>query len=170
MAMDELAGRLTDAAAGMEALRPAVAAGEPWPLSDDYGTEPESDWGPKEVLAHVSEMLPYWLGQVEAILAAPAAASAADGAPAFGRVATDENRLARIGDDRHLPAGELLDRIGGSAATVRSRLTSLTPAELERSGAHPRLGEMTVPAIFERFVVSHLEEHVRQLTEVLARD
>jgi hypothetical protein len=170
MAMDELAGRLTDAAAGMEALRPAVAAGEPWPLSDDYGTEPESEWGPKEVLAHVNEMLPYWLGQVEGILAVPAAASAADGAPPFGRVATDENRLARIGEDRSLPASELLDRIGGSAATVRSRLISLTPAELERSGTHPRLGEMTVPSIFERFVVSHLEEHVRQLTEVLARD
>jgi DinB family protein len=164
MAMDELAERLTDAAAGIEALRPAVVGGEPWPLSDDYGTEPESTWGPKEVLAHVGEMLPYWLGQVEAILAAPAA----DGPPAFGRVATDENRLARIGDDRRLPAGELMDRIGASAATVGARMGELTSAELERSGAHPRLGEMTIPAIFERFMISHLEEHLRQLTEILA--
>ena len=166
MAMDELADRLTGAAGGIEALRPAVVGGEPWPLSDDYGTEPESTWGPKEVLAHVGEMLPYWLGQVEAILAAPAA----DGAPAFGRVATDENRLARIGDDRRLPAAELMDRIRESAATVHARMGELTPAELERSGAHPRLGEMTIPAIFERFMISHLEEHVRQLTEILAGD
>ena len=166
MAMDELADRLTDAAGGIEALRPAVVGGEPWPLSDDYGTEPESTWGPKELLAHVGEMLPYWLGQVESILAGPAG----DGAPAFGRVATDENRLARIGDDRRLPAGELMDRIRDSAASVRARMGELTAAELERSGTHPRLGEMAIPAIFERFMVGHLEEHVRQLTEILASD
>ena len=165
MAMGELAGRLTDAAAAMDAFRPAVVAGEPWPLSADYGTEPESAWGPKEVLAHVAEMLGYWLGQVETILAAPAT----NGAPAFGRVATDENRLVRIGEDRRLPAGELLDRIGESASAVETRMGSLTPAELERSGTHPRLGEMMIPAIFERFMISHLEEHVRQLDEVLAR-
>ena len=165
MALDELADRLAAGAAGMEGLREGVVAGEPWPLSDAYGAEPESDWGPKEVLAHVAEMLSYWLGQVEAILAAPRA----DGAPGFGRVATDETRIARIGADRRLPAGELLDRIGEAALAVRSRMGALTPAELERSGVHPRLGEITVPAIFERFVIGHLEEHVEQLTELLAR-
>ena len=166
MAIDELSDRLAAGAAGIEALRPGVVSGEPWPLSDAYGAEPESDWGPKEVLAHVGEMLPYWLGQVEAILVAPPA----NGAPPFGRVATDETRIARIGEDRRLPGAELLDRIGASAAAVRERMAELTPAELDRSGVHPRLGEMTVPAIFERFMVSHLEEHVRQLSEVLARD
>ncbi|HEX5012908.1 MAG TPA: DinB family protein [Candidatus Limnocylindrales bacterium] len=165
MAIDELADRLATAAAGIEALHPAVAAGEPWPLSDDYGTEPESAWGPKEVLAHVAEMLPYWLGQVETILASPSGA----GPPPFGRVATDEKRLYRIGADRRLPASELVDQIGESAATVRARLLALMPAELERSAVHPRLGEMTVPAIYERFIIGHLEEHVRQLGEVLGR-
>jgi len=37
----------------------------------------------------------------------------------------------------------------------------------DRTGVHVRLGEMAIPAIFERFVVSHLEEHVRQLHEVI---
>jgi len=35
-----------------------VTAGEPWPLAEDYGTGPEASWGPREVLAHVEEMLP----------------------------------------------------------------------------------------------------------------
>ena len=165
MAIDELSDRLAAGAAGIEALRAGVVAGEPWPLSDAYGVEPESDWGPKEVLAHVGEMLPYWLGQVEAILAA----QPENGAPPFGRVATDERRIARIGEDRRLPAGELLDRIGASAAAVGARMGELTPAELERSGVHPRLGEMTIAAIFERFLIGHLEEHVRQLSEALAK-
>ena len=162
--MDDLLDRLAGAAAGMEALRGRVVAGEPWPLSDDYGTEPESEWGPPEVLAHVAEMLPYWLGQVDAILASPSGET-----PTFGRVATDAGRLARIGEDRRLPVGELLDHVASGASTVGLRLAQLTPEEAGRAGVHPRLGEMTVPAIVERFVAGHLEDHVRQLDEVAVR-
>jgi DinB family protein len=164
MALEELAARLAAAAAGMESLRPTVVAREPWPLSDAYGAEPESDWGPKEVLAHVAEMLGYWLAQVDAIVAAPSGA-----APSFGRIATDPDRIARIGEDRRLPADELFDRVAAAASDVGRRMVSLSPEELARSGVHPRLGEMVLPAIFERFMVSHLEEHVRQLSEVLDR-
>ena len=149
----------------MESLRPRVVAREPWPLSDAYGAEPESDWGPKEVLAHVAEMLGYWLAQVDAIVAAPGG----DSAPPFGRVATDPDRIARIGEDRRLPADELFDRVAAAASDVGRRMVTLSPDELARRGIHPRLGEMALPAIFERFMVSHLEEHVRQLSEVLDR-
>jgi hypothetical protein len=165
MATTELADRLATATAGIESLRADVVAREPWPLSEAYGTEPESNWGPKEVLAHVAEMLGYWLAQVEAIVASPAGGEP----PSFGRVATDPDRIARIGADRDLPAGELFDRIDAASADVQRRLAELSTDELARSGVHPRLGEMTVPAIFERFIVSHLEEHVRQLSEVLDR-
>ena len=60
--------------------------------------------------------------------------------------------------------------MAGSASTAGRRLAELTPTEAGRSGVHPRLGEMTVQGIVERFLVGHLEEHVRQLDEVLARD
>jgi hypothetical protein len=164
-AMQDLIHRLTVAATDMEGLRPSVVAGEPWPLSAAYGAEPESDWGPKEVLAHVEEMLEYWPRQVDGILAAPPA----DGPPTFGRVATDETRIGRIGADRQLPADELFDRVAACARDVETRMAAIPPQDQARSGVHVRLGEMTIPAIFERFVVSHLEEHVRQLREVGAR-
>ena len=32
-------------------------AGEPWQLAEDYGTGPEASWGPREVLAHVEEII-----------------------------------------------------------------------------------------------------------------
>jgi hypothetical protein len=163
--MDELIDRLAGGAADMEALRADVVGREPWQLSDAYGTEPESDWGPKEVLAHVAEMVPFWVGQVDDILATPVDG----GPPAFGRVATDTVRIARIGDDRHLPADELFDRIAAAAAAAAGRLAEVTPPELAQTGVHARLGEMTVPAIVERFVVGHLNEHVAQLREVLGR-
>jgi hypothetical protein len=163
--MDDLPDRLAASRRNLEGLRPSIESGEPWPLSTAYGAEPESDWGPKEVLAHVGEMAPYWLGQVEAILGAPAGPEPRP----FGRVATDPTRIDRIGRDRERPAAELLAEIDAGLASVAARLPALTAADRARRGLHPRLGEMTVEAIVERFVVDHVEEHVRQLEEILAR-
>jgi hypothetical protein len=84
-AMDDPAARLRNAGTALLELRDPLAAGEPWPLSTDYGHTPESDWGPREVLGHVDEMLPYWVDQLETVLAADPATPAH-----FGRVATDE--------------------------------------------------------------------------------
>jgi hypothetical protein len=48
-------------------------------------------------------------------------------------------------------------------------MPELTPADIERVGVHPSRGELSVEAIFERFVVGHLEDHVSQLGEIVAR-
>ena len=62
--LDRLAGR---PGTGSRATRPAVEAGAPWPLAAVYDDSDEARWGPREVLAHVAEMLPYWLGEIERI-------------------------------------------------------------------------------------------------------
>jgi DinB superfamily len=160
---EELVRRLEAGRTAMAGLREAVVAREPWPLSDAYGAEPESDWGPKEVLAHVAEMAPYWLSQIDKVLAGPPEPTP------FGRVATDPGRIERIGRDRGLPADELFNRIDRSLADVAARLRQLDEADEARLGSHTRLGEMRVGAMFERFIVGHVEDHVRQLGEILAR-
>ncbi|HEY8847301.1 MAG TPA: hypothetical protein VIM24_11615, partial [Candidatus Limnocylindrales bacterium] len=81
--MDSPAERLKHAGSELLDLRGPLVAGEPWPLSAAYGTEPEADWGPREVLAHVNEMLPYWATELRVILAGDPA-----GATPFGRVST----------------------------------------------------------------------------------
>jgi hypothetical protein len=163
--VEDLIRRLEDARVAIAVRRAGIDRGEPWPLSAAYGTEPESDWGPKEVLAHTAEMIPFWSGEIERILASPVEA---DPVP-FGRVATDPNRIGRIGRDRALPAGELFDRIDADAIATGARLTALDADALERRGLHPRAGDMTIPAIVERFIVVHLEEHVEQLDAIVAR-
>jgi hypothetical protein len=160
---DALEHRLEASRAALIVLRQDVERREPWPLSQVYGAEPESNWGPKEVLAHVAEMVPYWLDQIEVVLTAPA-----DGVP-FGRVATDPKRIDRIGRDRTLPAGELFDRIDRAMADAARLQRRLDADAKGRRGTHPRLGEMTIDAMVERFIVGHLEEHVRQLEENLTR-
>ena len=123
----------------------------------DFGVEPEAVWGPPEVLAHVTEMLPYWLGEIERVI---------DGGQEpvpFGRVATDPLRLGVIERDRSLPMRELLARLDAGVDRYARRLPELDAAAVDRRGAHTTLGDMTVAQMLERFVVSHLEDHARQL-------
>jgi hypothetical protein len=160
---EELAERLRTAWTSFAALRPQVEAGDPWPLSDNFGTEPEASWGPRETLAHVEEMLPFWLGEIERILDG----RPPDGSVSFGRVSTDEIRLAVIERDRTLPLRELFERSEESVARIARRLPELGEDDFGRRGEHPRLGPMTVGQIVDRFLCGHLEEHAAQLREVV---
>ena len=145
-------------------LGPELAAGEPWPLTDVYGPGPESSWGPREVLAHVSEMLPYWMGEIELILDAGAGMEP----PAFGRTETDELRVGIIGRDRGFPARELLGRIEVEARRISRRFRALNEEDAGLVGRHPRRGDISVREIAESFITGHIEGHVTQLREILA--
>lgn len=161
---DDVSSTIRTATQALEQLRPALEAGAPWPLATRFDHDPEASWGPNEVLAHTAEMLPYWLGEVERILAGPP-----EPVP-FGRIGTDPVRVALIERDRTLPVGVLLDRVEAAADQWLARLTALTPVQRAKVGLHPRLGEMTVESIVERQVVGHLSEHVRQLETTLGMD
>jgi hypothetical protein len=144
-------------------VAPRVAAGEPWALAEDYGTGPEASWGPREVLAHVAEMLPFWLGEMERVLDG-------DGQQPvpFGRTAEDPLRLGIIERDRSLPLRVLFRRIDAGFDAWADRIASLEPADQSRVGVHPRLGDMPASAFLERFVLGHAEDHVTQLTDILS--
>lgn len=166
--LSEPARRLRAAAGEIRGLQPELEARAPWPLSDVYGPGPESSWGPPEVLAHVAEMLPYWLGEIERILD-PHEQSAAGGEPVqFGRVEGDTLRVGLIGRDRTFPMRELVDRIEASSERVARRLEALTDPEVARRGQHPTRGPMVVSDMLEPFLIGHIEGHVRQLREILA--
>ncbi len=154
--------RLADARADFEALSGRVAAGEPWPLAAAFGTEPEASWGPREVLAHVAEMLPFWLGELERVVAGDG------GSPVpFGRIADDALRIGLIDRDRSLPLRVLFVRIDAGLGAWLDRLPTLTDTDRAKVGLHPRLGEMPVGGIAEQFVIGHGEEHVVQLGSIL---
>ena len=161
MAANDIADRLLDARSRLDALRGAVEGGTPWPASENFGAEPESSWYPPELLAHVAEMVPYWMGQIERIL---------EGYPEpvpFGRVQTDVERIAAIGRDRALPVGDLFDHIATRTDAAAGRLGELSAEQLERRGTHPTRGEMTVGAVVERMLINHIGEHVEQLESIL---
>ena len=161
--LDVQAALLEAAVDAILALRPRVLAAGPWPLAESYDTDAEAAWGPPELLAHLDEALPFWLGEVERILEGDAA-----GPVPFGRAPDDTLRAGIIGRDRTVPLRELFARLGADGRRVAARMRELSASEAGRLGLHPVRGEFTIAALFERFLTSHVEGHVTQMREILA--
>ena len=155
--------RLADARTAYDVLAGRIAAAEPWSLAAAFGAEPEAQWGPREVLAHIVEMLPFWLGELERVVDGNGVAPVP-----FGRTADDPLRIGLIAREWTLPLRVLFARIDRGIADWQVRLGTLTDVELAKTGVHPRLGPLTVAAIPGRFVIDHAEEHLAQLESILA--
>jgi hypothetical protein len=151
---DELLARLDVVQARLDqhaASEPASGLTDP-----DHPTGERWDWG--QVWAHLGEFVPYWSGEVRLIVGADG------GAPVpFGRVKSDPARIAAIEADRHRPPGELMAHLAEHLHELRGLIRELRPADWERQGLHPTLGVMDMPAVFDDFLVGHLESHAAQL-------
>ena len=109
-------------------------------------------------------MLPYWTGQLQTVLDGPPGE-----AVPFGRVASDASRLERIDEHRRRGSGRLLDDIDVGLEGAADFVSGLTEPDARRTGIHPTRGELSVRDSVERFLVTHLEEHVAQLRAILDR-
>ena len=119
------------------------------------------DWVDREVLAHIDEMLPYWLGEIERVLVGPV-----EPVP-FGREPTDLVRILTVDRDRTLPVSELYARLDNSLERVLRRLLELDERQAARRGLDKRRGEMTVKQIVDTMLAGHLEEHCAQMAAAL---
>lgn len=134
-------------------LRTKVELSEPAP--DEIPRHRE--WVARETLAHIDEMLPYWLGEIERVMT-----SQAEPVP-FGRLHTDLIRMLTIDRDRTLPVSELYARLDTSIERVARRLMDLDERQCARRGMHKQHGEMTVRDIADVMLAGHIEEHCAQL-------
>ena len=119
------------------------------------------EWVGREVIAHIDEMLPYWLGEIERVIAGPV-----EPVP-FGREETDLIRLLTVDRDRTLPVSELYGRLDNSLERVLRRLLELDERQVARRGLHKKRGEMTVRQIVDTMLAGHIEEHCRQMATAL---
>jgi len=85
----------------------------------------------------------------------------------MGRVAGDTLRAQAIETGRTLPTRELVARIRSAIGRYVVRLPELTAEDWGQRGIHPRVGELTVAEMLDRFVLGHLDEHVAQLNHAL---
>jgi hypothetical protein len=119
------------------------------------------EWVARETLAHVDEILPYWLGEIERILAAPV-----EPVP-FGRVPSDLVRLLTVDRDRSLPVSELYFRLDFHLERVVRRLLELDDRQCARRGSHKTRGDMTIKQIVDEMLAGHIEEHSTQMAASL---
>jgi len=115
------------------------------------------EWIGREVLAHIDEMLPYWLGEIERVISGPL-----EPVP-FGRQPNDLVRILTVDRDRTLPVYELYARLDNSLERVLRRLLELDERQAARRGLHKQRGEMTVRQIVDAMLAGHIEEHCKQL-------
>jgi hypothetical protein len=126
----------------------------------DHLTDPDAEsgerWTGRQVVAHMAELLGYWMAE--------AARVAASEVPVpFGRPKSDLGRVAAVAEGQDQPVDVLVAVLGDRAAEVLSWLEGLEDEDLHRSGEHFKRGPMTVGRVVEHFVVEHLEEHAAQL-------
>jgi hypothetical protein len=142
--------------ARLSAAKPTSGA-----LTDpDPNDEERWDWG--QVRAHLAEFPGYWQDRLAEAMAAPR-----DEPPPFGRTRADAGRIEAIEADRSTPAPELWARIEPQLGRLRSTLEGFSAEDWELKVAHSTLGVMEMPAILDRFLVGHLEEHAAQLDGLL---
>jgi hypothetical protein len=119
------------------------------------------EWVARETLAHIDEMLPYWMGEIERIIAAPA-----EQVP-FGRVPSDLIRLLTVDRDRSLPVSELYARLDFHLERVVRRLLELDDRQCARRGLHKTRGDLTIKQIVGENLAGHIEEHCAQMAASL---
>jgi hypothetical protein len=136
------------------AIQRLLSEASSWREEDLYARASEGDWTAMEVMAHTTEMQPYWARQIQRVLAQP-------GGP-FGRTHDDTERTGFVeahAKDRLADALVGLQQARDEAAAV---LRSLSDHDWSQVGIHSRRGEMSVADIAESFLVGHAEEHVEQ--------
>ena len=139
------AGRLRAAAGRVEPARRTAA---------DPATGEQ--WEAGQVLSHCAEMIPYWVGEIEQLVAS-------GGSVAFGRVKSDPQRIERIAAGRQDETGRQLDAVDGGVDAVERLLGTISTEGLRLVGHHSTLGSMTVAEIVQEFLVDHLQQHAAQL-------
>jgi hypothetical protein len=151
--------RLRTARDNFVRLRPRVELGAPPP--DDLPRQRE--WVAREILAHVDEALPFWLGEIERVLA-----GVVEPVP-FGRPEADLIRILTIDRDRTLPLNDLYVRLDNALERVVRRLLELDERQVARRGLSRDRGEMTVKQIVDVMLAGHMEDHCRQMAAALDR-
>lgn len=158
----------TAAIARMEAVRVRLAAhAASGAHAGLTGADPQTGerWEAGQVWAHLAEFPAYWLDQFKRLLAARAD-GVAEPIP-FGRTAADPTRILAIEQDRHDHPRALHGRVDQGITAAEAFVRGLPDTAWDAAGLHPRLGAMRLPAMVDRFWVTHLEEHADQLDELL---
>lgn len=125
----------------------------------------EDEWSIMQILTHVVEATPYWLGEIEQILK--------DKNVVWGRGLQDEGRLAAVSSSRveNTLTGEVLKELKAVKPQIEQTLTKLNRdnINLEATSRNPRFGTKPISFIVDHLLVEHVNKHLGQIKRNLSK-
>lgn len=112
-------------------------------------------WTAAEVCGHVAELISYWAEQARALAAQPGRT--------FGRPLDDPERTGAVSAGASLSRHDAVERLRAASATAAREIQQIPLTALTTEGVSASRGAMTVEQMLERFIASHLEEHIAQV-------
>ena len=127
----------------------------------DGRTDPDSatgeSWDAGQIWAHLADFVPYWISQVERVLAA----DSPDPVP-FGRARANADHPA-MERARHQGPTALWHDAKEDLSDLRALLGDISERAWQTKGVHPTRGVITVQQLIEELLIGHLEHHATQL-------
>jgi hypothetical protein len=135
------------------AAMPSTGPDQPGPPDPKTGER----WDRYNVLGHMAEILPYWIGELSVAIES--------GVP-VGRQPGSAERQAGIQGGRAVGEAKLREQVDAGLADLVIFLGRLSPRDLERTIEMRNRGEQPMRWALENLLVAHVEEHCSQLTEL----
>ena len=114
-------------------------------------------WSILDNLAHIEEFVPFWIGEIQAMLTNPP--------QRWGRDQGHAGRLAAVRDTSLREAEELLANIEARVASAVAYLRALDDSclDVEVESRNPRWGAKPVRFVIDPLLVEHLSGHRGQI-------
>jgi uncharacterized damage-inducible protein DinB len=124
----------------------------------------EEEWSILQIVSHLNEAVPYWIGEVERVIAEPGSK--------WGRGLVDADRLAAVDNPDALNVEEQVSVLNGLKQQVADRLSKVTEVQLEQENPHrnfEKFGNKPVSFIIDHFIEEHVEKHNGQVKRNLSK-
>ena len=103
----------------------------------------ENEWSAMQILAHMVEMIPYWLNHCQVMIVATLEL------PTLGRTLDSPERLAGVERATIGTPDELLSLLNDEVQAAAIAIRQMSPAARSKKGINPGRGEMTVAEVIE---------------------
>ncbi|WP_428911845.1 DinB family protein [Niallia sp. Krafla_26] len=124
----------------------------------------EEEWSILQILSHLVEAVPYWLGEVERVVTEPGTS--------WGRGLQDAARLGAVTDPEKLLVKDVLVEVVLLIEKVESGLQGLDSETLQQESPHrnfAKFGNKPVSFIIDHFIEEHLAGHAKQILRNLEK-
>ena len=114
-------------------------------------------WSILDNLCHVEEFIPYWMGQIRAMVTRPQ--------EEWGRTHADPDRLAAVADTAGRKREDILPSIHARLDAVCTELLAMDDGmlEIEAPSRNPRWDVKPASFVLDQLLVHHLASHCGQI-------